>query len=631
MLKNGYYFVSINSSDNKSNLIDDDTYDEFKAKNFFSQYSEVKSGPRQVSKYHDGNVFCISEGYYFDDPSSSLSEHIVDMYYKSEPNFLKTLEIEASFVIYEVSKQRVIAFRDPSCVFNIFYTQNNGTLKFSNDISSLIPSVNKKLSTVGASFFIKEGWSYGPFTLFDNIYTILPYSAIDVNLSDIKQNVNLSTKINYYWRPQYRNDYVLKSDEELTSHFSELFKQNIDNHSLNNNAVFFSGGLDSTIVASSLLFSKKQTYAYRWNIKDLAPYELPLIKKYYSHTNIPNEFIKIDTKSPDYYEKYKLGVLNNPVSPVYSDSITQLVARQIKNDLGEDTMIFNGELALFDAGFSDVNNKSRNIRRKLYLNPFYLKIIKYTPKIIGRLFALVSTGLDKIALDYINGFGIPKPISYILGILSSLGDINRYYSGLLIGKRKFPGWSTYNPRWLNSKGAHYFHSRVTDGFVKSAFNEMDINHPSLALNYFKYLMYNISSNQSVYPIAAQMHGLNHCLPFNTKEIIELSGNIPVRLWKDKTIERLSAKNYFGAPELVADYPKNMKEPVPTYKTLWSDEFFEKAREVLSNPTFIDYLDDELFNKKYLRSYVAKTISDIKYFNPDILNIQLVINHYYENE
>ena len=605
------------------------TQNEYNCGNIYSYYVQLTTGPRQVSMFNNSKVICISEGYKFSDNDSSLSKDIATQYTKRSSTFLEDLDVEASFFLYDKILGKTIAYRDPTAVFNIFYlSESKKNVVISNDIRCVLPFSNTTLSTIGTSFYLKYGWLYGPYTLFENIYAILPFTALVLYMKDIRKYSKLMSRIVYFWKPKIRDDYIKQSVEEKAQIFSTILLNNIQHHSMDNNAVFFSGGLDSAIVASALSTLDTNTTAYKWNIKNLAPYELPLVNKYFEDVNIGNKFLNIDVHVEEYFDEYSKAIINSPISPVYTDYITQETVRMMKRDLGSNTMIFNGELVLLDAGFSEINNSTRNIRRELYLNPKYPKFIDKRSKLIGNIFARGSDILDKIILDHLIGAGIPKPISYALGSLSSFGNINRYYSGLMLGKRGFPGWATYFPRWLNSQGANHLKVRVTDDFVTPLFDGLDLDHPALTLNYFKYQMYNICSNQSMYTNAAKLGGLNQSLPFNNKQMLEFTANLPLHLWKDKKIERISAKNNFKMPELVSNYPKDQKESIPPYMSMYSKKFFSEAKQLISNPTFINHLDNSHINGSYLEQWVAKSKEDIKTFSPEILNLQLIVNHYF---
>ena len=167
---------------------------------------------------------------------------------------LPGLDGDFSFVLWTPSERRLIAFRDLTGSRPFFYSFRDGVLAFSNTLQALLSRPESGNSEYDMQFivdFLFESPRHEPDrTIYREIRRLpaghlLEFSPKGLSISRIT-NFPVDGLLN-------------KRDDEIIHEFKELFSQAVaDRLPSSNTAIFISGGLDSTTIATTAVALRKQ-------------------------------------------------------------------------------------------------------------------------------------------------------------------------------------------------------------------------------------------------------------------------------------------------------------------------------------------------------------------------------------
>lgn len=187
------------------------------------------------------------KGYIFNTESDTEVLIIAYDYYKEK--VFEYLDGMFAFCIYDKVNNKIIIARDHLGIKPIYYyfDKNLKEIYFASELKALFEfkSVPKKISSEAICEYLFNGWLYEPDTGFENIFKIMPGTCLEY---DLKSNEKVLTTY-FDVTSEYENSKKLhnKNIEDLIN--DSIKKQCRSDVPL---GVFFSGGIDSTVIASKV-------------------------------------------------------------------------------------------------------------------------------------------------------------------------------------------------------------------------------------------------------------------------------------------------------------------------------------------------------------------------------------------
>ena len=207
--------------------------------------------------------------------SDTDTEVILKTYELFKNKVIEHLKGMFVFAIYDNKKKKVIIFRDTYGIKPLYYSSLKNNFFFSSDIKTLLKfkkvkeeiKLNEKIvvSFIGNRQLFKNNE-----TLFKNI-KILPKSSI--------LEIDINTK--NFSILKYKNNFQ-QYDNKSFQNFESLFLKNLEDHILTKHdkiACFLSGGLDSSLLASTLSEIKPEKKIYTFTALEKNLFESDNAKK----------------------------------------------------------------------------------------------------------------------------------------------------------------------------------------------------------------------------------------------------------------------------------------------------------------------------------------------------------------
>lgn len=215
-------------------------------------------------------------------------------------------------VIYDETKQEVIAIRDRAGVKPFYYYFNNGLFLFGSELKALVahPGFEKKINPQAVASYLQYGYVSFPHCIYQNTYKLSAGHVLKLNLE--KQDIDIRRYWNvydYYNRPKTE----ISFGEALTE--TEKILQKAFNYRMVSDVpvgVFLSGGFDSSCVTALLQkdsAEKIKTFTIGTTDKSLdeAPYAKAIAQHLGTdHTEYyctPKEALDIIPELPFYYDE----------------------------------------------------------------------------------------------------------------------------------------------------------------------------------------------------------------------------------------------------------------------------------------------------------------------------------------
>ena len=211
----------------------------------------------EIYNYKEIRKKYLSDNIFNSDTDTEVILKIYELFGNEVTQHLKGMFV---FAIYDNHKKKVFIFRDNFGIKPLYYSSLKSNFFFSSDIKTLLKFKNVKKEVelnekIVVSFIGNRQLFKNNETLFKNI-KILPKSSfveIDINT----KNFSIS---------KYKSNFK-QFDNKNYQNFENLFLKNLDEHILTKHdkiACFLSGGLDSSLLASSLskIKTNKKIYTF---------------------------------------------------------------------------------------------------------------------------------------------------------------------------------------------------------------------------------------------------------------------------------------------------------------------------------------------------------------------------------
>jgi asparagine synthase (glutamine-hydrolysing) len=150
-----------------------------------------------------------------------------------------------AFCILDLKEGKVFCARDHLGIkpFYFYHNKNNKEFYFSSELKGLFSfdKVPKKISKDAIAEFLFNGWLYEPDTGFEEVYKIPPGGKIEIDLKsmDVQQNI-------YFDVSKETNISTFDIDKIISDSIHKQCRSDVPL------GIFFSGGVDSSVIASKV-------------------------------------------------------------------------------------------------------------------------------------------------------------------------------------------------------------------------------------------------------------------------------------------------------------------------------------------------------------------------------------------
>ena len=164
-----------------------------------------------------------------------------------------------AFVLYD-RKDNVLHFaRDRFGKKPLYVGWAGKSLIFASELKAFhaYPGFEKNINQEALAIYMKYGYVHAPFSIFENIWQLLPASVLSLPLENMASNENLTTNMKYYWSlkdvaQDGLDNLTTQTDDEVISEFEAKLEHAVSQRMISDVPLgaFLSGGIDSsTIVA----------------------------------------------------------------------------------------------------------------------------------------------------------------------------------------------------------------------------------------------------------------------------------------------------------------------------------------------------------------------------------------------
>ncbi len=334
-------------------------------------YKELKSG-------------LINRGHKFN--ANSDVEVLVHLFEENPYDFVKNLNGQFAFAIYDKKNQEFMLCRDHVGIAPIFYTISDGFLIFASEIKAILkfPNIKKEVNLNSLDQLFTFPSIVSPNTMFKDIYSLKAGHFLKIKNGEMRECE--------YWDLDYRNTKDLNLSEiELQEAIIEKLKKAIDLRLQADVPVGFylSGGLDSSLIGSLIKKlspnSKRDSFSILFKDRDIDERNFQrMMSEKLNSTHHEYEFdmheIAKRLKSAIYYAETPLKESYNTCSLALSKLVNSSNIKVVLTGEGSDEL-FGGYVGYRMEGLRDEDLDSiegafeKEIRNKIFgdENFFYEK------------------------------------------------------------------------------------------------------------------------------------------------------------------------------------------------------------------------------------------------------------------
>ena len=328
--------------------------------------------------------------------------------------FVDKLRGQFAIAFFDERKSELSLIRDRLGQKPLYYFFDNKNIYFGSSLLSLLKIIKDyKIDENQLYSYLDYGIISSPFTLFKNIYKLMPSEILKV---DLQKNNFSATKLNY-WNAENFLDNKPFSNEEFFDIFSESvnLRANADVPIAN----FLSGGIDSTSIVKNLVDNEKKVNSFSIYIKENKYDESIYIKEVVKKYNLEHKSTTVSTDISIDEINQALNSLDEPYSdpsivPTYilSKEISQYYKVAISGDGGDELL----------GGYE---RTMRSIQKTGFFRNLISKAYDLYPAILGTGNKLLSNSSD-LEIKY-RSFLEDKKLIKLLNVSS---ESNTFAEGL---------------------------------------------------------------------------------------------------------------------------------------------------------------------------------------------------------
>ncbi len=495
------------------------------------------------------------------------TECIIHLYEEYEKDCVKYLNGMFAFAVWDSKKNQVFIARDRLGEKPLFYYFDSSCFIFASEVKSILlnSEVDREMDFEALDSYLSLRFISAPHTMFKKIkklhaghYLLLKNGELDINR---------------YWKPSYISK-IAKSKPQILEELKDLFFDSVKVRLMSDVPIgaFLSGGIDSSMVVSSIsLSSKDKPNTFSIGVKDSDYNELPyanaVASKYSTHHR---QFI-INPDIIDILPKV-IELMDEPTDPfaisVYN--IAEVTRKHVTVALGGD-----GGDELF-GGYDRYHGNS------------FVNMISKLPK---ELMHPIFNSLIRVIPEDFSKKSLSQKVRW-LKHMSSFSENRRYFESMSFFRFTDDAKKLLYSRDLKSRLTdlhpsnhilHYFNDEAAEDFLdRMMYTDLMTRLPDYTLQILDRM--------------TMAHSLEGRSPFLDHRLVEFACSIPsemkVSKGELKIILKELAKNYLP-PELLTREKQGFGFPLHRWLR---DDLKEMINDILGSSKLIS---DGYFDKNYV--------------------------------
>ena len=209
----------------------------------------------EIYNFKEIKEILMKKGYKF--KSNSDTEVILKAWKEWGENCLSLFRGMWAFALWDKKNKVLILCRDRIGVKPLFWYYKDNLFMFASELKAFHkhPKFKKELNEIGLSLFLQYGYIPAPYSIFKYTYKLQPGHILKIDSTG-------KTGIKKYWDVSdffikgilEKNNWLKKHEEEVVEEFENILKESFLLRMVSDVpvGVFFSGGLDSTILVTLL-------------------------------------------------------------------------------------------------------------------------------------------------------------------------------------------------------------------------------------------------------------------------------------------------------------------------------------------------------------------------------------------
>ena len=328
--------------------------------------------------------------------------------------FVSKLRGQFAIAFLDEKESKLHLIRDRLGQKPLYYYLDNEHIHFGSSLLSLLKIIKEyKIDENQLNSYLNYGIVSSPFTLFKNVYKLMPSEILTVDLMKNK----FAAKKTKYWNVENFVDNKPFDDEE----FFSILTESIDLRTAADVPVanFLSGGIDSTSIVKNLVDNQKGVNSFSIYLEDSKYDESKYIKEVVSKYNLDHKSSTISSNISFDEINQSLDSLDEPYSdpsvvPSYilSKQISQFYKVAISGDGGDELL----------GGYE---RTMRSLQKSSYISNLISKTYNIYPSILGTGNRLLSKS-SSLETKYRSFLEDQK----LIKLLNISSDNNTYADGL---------------------------------------------------------------------------------------------------------------------------------------------------------------------------------------------------------
>ena len=328
--------------------------------------------------------------------------------------FVSKLRGQFAIAFLDEKESKLHLIRDRLGQKPLYYYLDNEHIHFGSSLLSILKIIKEyKIDENQLNSYLNYGIVSSPFTLFKNVYKLMPSEILTVDLMKNK----FTAKKTKYWNVENFVDNKPFDDEE----FFSILTESIDLRTAADVPVanFLSGGIDSTSIVKNLVDNQKRVNSFSIYIEDSKYDESKYIKEVVSKYNLDHKSSTISSNISFDEINQSLDSLDEPYSdpsvvPSYilSKQISQFYKVAISGDGGDELL----------GGYE---RTMRSLQKSSFISNLISKTYNIYPPILGTGNRLLSKS-SSLETKYRSFLEDQK----LIKLLNISSDNNTYADGL---------------------------------------------------------------------------------------------------------------------------------------------------------------------------------------------------------
>ena len=255
-------------------------------------------------------------------------------------NFVNKLRGQFSIAFFDEQKSKLYLIRDRVGQKPLYYFLDNRSIHFGSSLLSLLKIIQDyKIDEDQLYSYLNYGIISAPFTLFKNIYKVMPAEVITVDL----ESKNFSEVKSKYWNLENFLDNKPFNNEEFFNIFTESIRirTNADVPVAN----FLSGGIDSTSIVKNMADSNMKVNSFSIYLQENKYDESKYVKEVVNKYNLNHKSTTISSEISINEINQALNSLDEPYSDpsvvpsfILSNQISKYFKVAISGDGGDELL-----------------------------------------------------------------------------------------------------------------------------------------------------------------------------------------------------------------------------------------------------------------------------------------------------